>query len=373
MHVLHVVLGLEIGGLEAFVLDLSRAYQDSVRSTIVCLRGRGEIMEKDTKHATILYLEGPENFSWALVRQLITLIRRESVDIVHTHNPGPHLYGALAGRLSGRPVIHTKHGRNYPDDPRKVILNRVATMLTHRIIAVSQDAEQVCSTIESVPKHKLTTILNGTDIEAFAPAPATGALKRELAIAETTTVIGIVARLSRVKNHKLLFRSIKILKDEGVDTALVVVGDGVLAEDLSQEVRDLDLQSTVFFLGARGDVHRLYPEFDIFVLSSISEGVSLTLLEAMSCELPVVATRVGGNPEVVDDSVTGYVVGEDADEIAGALRSLIVGADAGTKRREMGQRGRQRVIDTFSMDKTASAYLEEYRGLLKHSAAADKP
>ena len=360
VRVLHVVLGLEIGGLEAFVLDLTRAYRDNVQSLIVCLRGQGAIMAKETGHVEIRYLDGSENFSWALVRELASIVRRENIDVIHTHNPGPHLYGALAGRLTSVPVLHTKHGRNYPENRRKVLLNRVVTMLTDRIIAVSRDAEQVCREIESVPQKKLRTILNGIDLAQFVPREATGSLRRELGIAAGTPIVGIVARLSRVKNHPLLFRAVQCLLERGVDHALVVIGDGPLEGDLRRDVEELGLTDTVHFLGARSDVAELYPEMDVFVLSSRSEGVSLTLLEAMSCELPVVATDVGGNPEVVVDGVTGFIVSQEADALAGALETLIGGDDARTVRRQMGVEGRKRVASHFSMDATAAAYYDEY-------------
>jgi len=371
VRVLHVVLGLEIGGLEAFVLDLSKAYRKNVSSTIVCLRGQGKIMAKDTAHANIVYLDGPENFSWGLIRRLQQLIRSESIDIVHTHNPGPHLYGALAGRLCGKPVIHTKHGRNYPDNRRKVLLNRIATILTHRIIAVSRDAEAVCREIESVPRAKLRTILNGTDLEEFVPKAQTGDLKTKLGIPPETPLIGIIARLSRVKNHKLLFRSMQKLAALGVDAALAVVGDGPLEQDLHQSVEELQLEDTVHFLGARSDVGDLYPEFDVFVLSSLSEGVSLTLLEAMSCQIPVVATRVGGNPEVVEDGVTGYIVDESEESIAAALAALLAEEGAAEKRTAMGKMGRKRVAEVFSMEMTANSYLDEYRQLVSKRSERD--
>lgn len=370
MHVLHVVLGLEIGGLEAFVLDLTRAYAGTVTSTIVCLRSKGAIMAKDTSHVNIVRLDGEEAFSWALVWKLCALIRREQIDVVHTHNPGPHLYGALAGRFCGKPVIHTKHGRNYPDNRRKVYFNRLVTMLTQRIIAVSQDAEAVCRDIESVPARKLRTILNGTDTRIFSRRSGGHDLRRELGLDDDIPIIGIVARLSRIKNHSLLFRSALELSRRGVRYLLVVVGDGPLEHDLRNEVVQLGLQDTVRFLGARSDVAQLYPQLDVFVLSSISEGVSLTLLEAMSCELPVVATRVGGNPEVVDDGVTGFIVEETPNGIADALERLVGSEDCASLRRSMGQAGRSRVEARFSMEQTAAAYMEEYRELIGGNGVA---
>lgn len=364
MRVLHVVLGLDIGGLEAFVLDLSRAYSANVTSIIVCLRGHNQVMAEGVEHVKIVYLDGPDKFSLALVNRLAKLIRSESIEIVHTHNAGPHLYGALAGRICGKPVIHTKHGRGDPENRRKVSLSRMATMLTDRVIAVSYNAELVCSEIESVPSAKVKTILNGTDATAFKPQTSSGALRRTLAIPIETPIIGIVARLSNVKNHSLLLRSVRELIERGRKAALVVIGDGPLDRELKAEANMLDLNAVVHFLGPRTDVTELYPQLDVVVLTSRSEGISLTLLEAMSCERPVIATRVGGNPEVVIDGVTGILVEQDVNAIASAFESLLFREDSDKKREDMGKHGRERVLSTFSMDATAQAYLEEYTQLL---------
>lgn len=362
---MHVVLGLDIGGLEAFVADLCEEYAQDVESLIVCLRGDGDAIPP-IAGARVVFLNGSEGFSLSLAYRLARLIRRENIDIVHTHNPGPHLYGALAGWFSLKPVIHTKHGRNYPSRRKKVWLNRVATAFTDRIVAVSKDSELVCREIEGIPARKLCTILNGIDISRFSPKARNPDFRRELGIDAGVPVVGIVARLSRVKNHRLMFRSVAELKRRGVAIALCVVGDGPLREALHQSVADLELGDEIHFLGGRTDVPTLYPEFDVFALSSSSEGVSLTLLEAMSCQLPVVATNVGGNPEVVVDGVTGFLVEQSEAAIADALEALLTGEDAAQLRSRMGIAGSQRVQSKFCMRTTAAAYLAQYRKLLAH-------
>ncbi|MEM1145507.1 MAG: glycosyltransferase [Pseudomonadota bacterium] len=363
IRVMHVVLGLNIGGLETFVADLSSHYSDSVESLIVCLRGPQSTF-KEVPSAEVIFLNGPDKLSLSFVRRLASIIREREIDVVHTHNQGPHLYGALAGRLTGRAVVHTKHGRNYPKRKKKVWLNRVATLFTNRVIAVSEDSSRVAREIERVPERKLATILNGIDTEKYVPRPSTGTLRAELGLEPDTPLIGIVARLSRVKNHPLLFRSMLEFKRQNLPLALCVVGDGPQGKALHGLVDELELQDSVFFLGAHSEVELLYREFDVFVLSSTSEGISLTLLEAMSCALPVVATRVGGNPEVVIDNATGLLVGEDHEQLADALRTLTVAEGCAQRRREMGEKGRERAMKVFSMDQTARAYVNEYNSLL---------
>ena len=366
MRVMHVVLGLNIGGLEAIVLDLARTYADSVTSIIVCLRsGTGAV--PDNHGARIIELNGPDAFSLSLVRRLTKIIREENIDLVHTHNQGPHLYGALAARLCGRPTLHTKHGRNYLNRREKRQLNRIGGLLSNRVVAVSEDAANVCREIGSIPERKLCTIVNGVDPSKFVPVKGGTELRQQLCIADGVPIIGIVARLSGAKNHGLLFESMAELRSWGIDASLCVVGDGPLRDQVHARAAELDLGGCVHFLGARKDVDKLIPQFDVFALSSITEGVSLTLLEAMSCEVPVVATRVGGNPEVIEDGVSGLIVEQQAAAMAHALAALLQGSAAKERRRAMGKAGRERVLRLFSIENTAKAYLYEYGNLLPGS------
>lgn len=369
MRVLHIVLGLQIGGLERFVLDLVSASEKAVVSTVLCLADPETDPQIDGSLRIIRWNKA-SGLQPRLALQIAKLVRQEKIDIIHTHNPGPHLYGALAGVISRRPVVHSKHGRNYPGNKRKVWLNRIASALSRRIVAVSADARAVCMEIEKTPDHKVITILNGIDTNRYHPAAEKKAgLRESWAIPSGTLLIGIVARLSSEKNHALLLEACALLKQRRLTFELAIIGDGPLRPELERMSRDLDLSSFVHFLGARADVALLLPMLDVFALSSTTEGISLTLLEAMSCGLPVVATAVGGNPEVVIDGETGFVVPLDATAMANTLQQFATDEDNTNLGLRMGRAGRERVLAKFSLSRAAAEYDSLYREVLEEASA----
>lgn len=361
---LHIVLGLQVGGLEKFVLDLTDCYSDRVQSTILCLNDPVAAYKIKTKTKVVRWQKG-EGLTLALVKDIVKLIRADGYNIIHTHNPSPHLYGALAGFLAGVPVIHTKHGRNAPGNFKKVLLNKIAAFFTQRVVAVSVDAADVCRNIERISSAKVITILNGVDTQRFSPGEDSG-LRIEIGQTEDIPIIGIVARLSTEKNHFLLLDACKLLSEKGTGFHLVIVGDGPLRNELRERVSELHLETEVTFLGMRQDISTLIKAFDVFALPSKTEGISLTLLEAMGCCIPVVATKVGGNPEVVDDGVTGYITSLDAQDFASKLDCLLNNSDL---RIQMGLAGRKRVMDRFSLSRAAENYIAVYRELLKFDHA----
>lgn len=357
INVLHIVLGLQVGGLEKFVLDLIDKYPPNIKPYIVCLEKKGEL-GRHFENLDIIELNKSPSLSFKTVMQLVSMITKLDIDIIHTHNPGPHFYGAIAGFLARKPVIHTKHGRNYPADGKKVWLNKISSYFTDKVVAVSQNAADVCLEVENINSSKLEVILNGIDTNIFAP--------RKCEAEDNKPVqIGIVARLSAEKDHQTLLGACKLLSTQKADFHLDIIGDGPLRGVLESSVKSLEIDKYVSFCGTRHDVPELLRKLDIFVLSSISEGISLTLLEAMATRLPIVATNVGGNPEVVVDCETGYIVPPgNPEEMANKLLLLIKDENL---RIQMGEKGRERVVMKFSIDETAQQYEKLYYSVLKRN------
>lgn len=354
--IMHIVLGLQIGGLENFVLNMIANNSKDFNPLIVCLEGKGHLGE-NFDLVPVYELAKQPGISWRTVIQLVHMIRQNNIQIIHTHNPSPHFYGALAGMLTRCPVINTKHGRNYPTEKKKVWLNRFATLLSNKVVAVSQDAADVCIEIEKIPPSKVHVILNGVDTRLFCPSES----------AKTDGLqpiqVGIVARLSAEKDHKNLLQASQYLAEKGACFHLNIIGDGPLRNELEEDVNSLGISSHVTIMGMRRDIPELLKKMDIFVLSSTTEGISLTLLEAMATGLPVVATRVGGNPEVVVDGSTGFLVPpKDPVCMAEKLFQLVRNR---TLRDEMGIQGRRRVLEKFSLTETVRAYEELYYTVLK--------
>ncbi|KYF65791.1 glycosyltransferase family 4 protein [Sorangium cellulosum] len=373
--VAHVVLSLNVGGLERVVLRLlERTARDRFAPVVCALQEPGALAEELARlDVPLVVIARRPGLDPGLPVRLSAWMRREGIGLVHTHNPGPHLYGALAAGLAraaglagggggggGPRVIHTKHGRNYPKQKRKVLVNRLATALTDRVVAVSDDARAVALEVERVDPAKVVTILNGVDTEVFRPGDA-GAARARLGVPAAGYHVGCVARLSPEKDHATLLAAFARLREVRTDAHLTLIGDGPVRPALEQQAARLGLAGAVTFTGTRGDVAELLAAFDVFALASLTEGISLTLIEAASAGLPIVATRVGGNPEIVQEGETGLLVSPGAPEtLAAALEAVAVRED----RAAMGMRGRARMIERFGMDRMIRAYEALYAEVL---------
>lgn len=357
--VLHVVISLKTGGLERFVIDLIKANINDFDQCVVCLEMAGELSK--LCQADIISLNMLPGLHLGIAWDLAKIIKKKKVDVIHTHNEKAQLYGGLAGLLTNVPVVHTKHGKN-DLDWRAIVRNNITARLCCKLVAVSRDAAQECINDEKIPSVKVLTILNGVDTDQYFQSKDRVESKRLLGFGEGTLVVGIVARLAQVKDHATLFKACRILFESDLNFKLMVVGDGPLRGNLEELADTLGICSRVIFTGMREDIAELMQAMDVFVLSSISEGISLTLLEAMACCLPVVATHVGGNPEVVEDGVTGFLVPAQQPELlADKLRILITESEL---RLKMGVAGRQRIVNFFSLSTTAAKYSDMYFTLL---------
>lgn len=369
--VAHLVLSLNVGGLERVVLRLlERTARDRFAPVVCALEEPGALAEELARlDVPLIVLPRTRGLDPGLVVRLAAWMRREEIRLVHTHNPGPHLYGALAAGLAraaslprggGPRVVHTKHGRNYPGSRRKVLVNQVASALTDRVVAVSDDARAVALEVERIEPAKVVTILNGVDTDVFRPGDAAAARAR-LGVPASGYHVGCVARLSPEKDHATLLTAFARLRGARPDAHLTLIGDGALRPALEAQAARLGLDGAVTFAGMRGDVAELLPAFDVFALASLTEGISLTLIEAAAVGLPIVATRVGGNPEIVREGETGLLVPPGAPEgLAKALEAVAARGD----RAEMGLRGRTRVVERFGVDRMARAYEDLYDEVL---------
>jgi sugar transferase (PEP-CTERM/EpsH1 system associated) len=359
--VLHIVNSLEAGGLERFVLDIIKATSNEYKYVIVCLDRHGEL---DTTGCTaeILSLDLQPGLHLNVMSRIKTIAEQRNVVLINTHNWKSQFYGMLTGKLCKIPVVHTKHGR-YDEDLRSKIRNNLAYRLCDKVVAVSKDAALQCVQVEKVPETKLVTILNGIDTAAFSPEKQPEKSKTALGINSAIPVIGIVARLAQVKDHATLFAACQIIHKSGINFRLLVVGDGPLKQNLVDLAESLGISEIVVFAGFQQNIPDLMRAMDIFVLSSISEGISLTLIEAMACELPVVATAVGGNPEVVVEGLSGFLV--PAKNHAAMAEQILQLLNNPELRQKFGKFGRQYAIDHFSISRAGKQYSLVYQTVLQ--------
>jgi glycosyltransferase involved in cell wall biosynthesis len=348
IRVAHIVPGLAIGGLEKMLVDFARRCDPArFHQSFIAVGENGPVgAELAALGMQVTALRKDAGFRPSMWFTLAGILRRDGVDVVHTHNNAGLFYGVLAARLAGsHRIIHTRHGVE-PVSRKAMALLPFIAELTDHIVCVSRDnAELACR--EGMPVRRLVTLLNGVDVESFFPhgpcidGPAL-----------------VVARLSPEKDIATLIRAIAAAHAQGKAIRLDIAGDGTCREELRALATSLGLESAVRFLGQQQDVPGLLRAASLFVLPSITEGISLTLLEAMATGLPVVATAVGGNAEVILDGVTGRLVPPgDPQALARAMIDVL---ERPTESSAMGIMGRQRVVEHFNVRRTIGQYQELY-------------
>jgi len=303
-------------------------------------------------------------FDVTLPPRLAWILMRAHTNIVHTHNPQPLIYGALASRLAGARAVHTKHGAN-PDTGRRLLLRRAAARLASAYVAVSSLTAEVARANREVPERKLHTIANGIDLSRFHPDfDARAQIRAELGIPASAWVAGTVGRLAPEKDQALLIRAAAPLLSH--ERRLILVGDGSERASLEAQVAALgDRARFVHLAGARRDVPRLLAAFDAFALSSRTEGLPLVIPEAMATGLPVVSTAVGGIPGVVVEGETGFLVASgDEAALRERLERLALDRALGE---DYGRRGRALALERYSAERMVRDYLALYRQILGRS------
>lgn len=354
VRVVHVLLTMDVGGLERVALDLCRLVDPTqFDCRIICVRQAGAMAPLARANGVPLEALGARGALSGILR-LARQLRRLRPHVVHSHNPGSHRVAVPARLVARAPVlVHTKHGRNSPDDPRAVATNRRLARLTDVIVAVSQDAAEVAAEIEGISAAKVRVIHNGVELgEPLSPSLWASCPPRAIT----------VARLDPVKDQATMLHAARKVADARPSFKLDIVGDGPSLGGLKALANSLGLTSTVSFLGYHQDVRPLLLRPQIFLLSSVSEGIALTLLEAMAAGLPAVATDVGGNREVVLDGFTGYLVPpRDPEALAAKVLALL---DDPVRLQAAGAAARARVALHFDLRATASRYADLYLRLV---------
>jgi len=298
-------------------------------------------------------------------------LRWERVSLLHCHQYTSFFYGALASVFSpATRVLFTEHGRGYPDivSLKRKLANRVLVRLADGMTCVSNAVKQALVTLEGMPAERIEIIYNGVDTQRYAVSALPQlALRADLGITGEKLIVGTVGRLDPVKDHSMLLRAFASVHARIPRAHLVIVGDGEMRHTLEQLARALHIEHAVSFLGFRSDVPRLLGLYDVFALSSHNEGMPVTILEAMSAAVPVVATAVGDNPYVVVDGITGIICPpENSASFADALTSLL---EDPIKRQRMGDAGRQRVLREFTTERMANNYWHVYEMLTRRGRA----
>ena len=314
-------------------------------------------------------LAGRFNLQW--FRACLRLLRKERVALIHAHEFSAILCGWIMAKLAGIPLVATVHGKNYFSEKlrRRVVYRFVSRQGT--MITVSHDLKRfVCDKV-GVAEKRVEVIYNGVAPALTVTDEETQKCKAELGISGCYPVLGVVGSLYIVKGHGFLLEAMPELLRRWPRARLLVIGRGELEVALKEQVEQLAIGTNVHFLGMRQDVPRLLSVLDAFVLPSLSEGLSLALLEAMACGKPVVATRVGGNPELIDHGRTGFLVQpEDAKDLAAYLVKLLSDPKM---MQQFGRQAAERVGQHFSVGQMVDQYNDRYASLLSvHNSVMSK-
>jgi sugar transferase (PEP-CTERM/EpsH1 system associated) len=371
--IVHVIYHLAVGGLENGLVNvINRMPGDRYRHAIITLNDYTDFRNRIKNPNVEVYVlrKRPGKDLW-LYGKLWRLLRRLKPDIVHTRNLSTLEY-QLPALVAGVPYrLHGEHGRDIDDldgTSRKYqLLRRLFRPMIHRYIALSLDLKRYLQEQIGVPEGKISHICNGVDTEKFTPtsARAKSVLPGDFSTADKI-VIGTVGRMEAVKDQITLVHAFVRLVQEhpgGRESLrLIMIGDGALREPVRSILEAAGLAEIAWLPGEREDVPDLLRAMDVFVLPSLAEGISNTILEAMASGLPVVATDVGGNHELVDQDITGLLVPRgDPAALAAAIRVYVDNPDL---RRLHGANARKHSEDEFSLDTMVRHYQDIYDELL---------
>jgi glycosyltransferase involved in cell wall biosynthesis len=361
--VMQVALSLSPGGTERLVIEISRRLAQRRPVVVCCLDEPGTWADELTRAGIeVLALSRRPGFRPSLSVRLARLARARGIGVLHCHHYSPFVYGGLAALLArGLRVVYTKHGRlsDAPPTRKRLWVNPWLDRLPATVCAVSEDLKRHMMA-SGFSGQRIRVVYNGIE---SGTTPTDGDRRRAraaLGMEPSSFVVGTIARLDPVKDLMTLINGFETLA-AGHDAArLVIVGDGPERPALEARARATGLGARIHFAGHRDDARALLAGFDLFVNCSTTEGVSLTILEAMAAAVPVVATRVGGTPEVVIDGCTGILApARDARALAGAMSTL---AAAAGRRSALGAAGRARVEQHFTLDRMVGDYERLYGG-----------
>jgi len=369
-RILFVVDDFSEGGAATVIFDLiSGLDRERFIPVLGCLDGVGVLGERlRDMGIKVVFLDRQPGLDIGLMGRIRRLIREEKIHLVHAHQYTAFFYTSLASLSGGfRTIIFTEHGRIYPDyvRPKRVIVNKLVVPLISQVIAVSRSVQESLMTYEKIPGKKIDIIVNGVRPEKFQLKGAGKEIRKEFGVSQQETVIAIIARLCDYKNHENLIRALAIAHLKNPQITLLIIGDGPLRQELETLSEQLGLNDKVLFTGVRHDVPQILNAVDIVALCSYYEGTSITVLEAMAAGKPVIASRIMGNCDVVEDQKTGLLVStDDLEEIAAAITRL---ADSPALRREMGQAGYQKCLKYYTVEQMVDKYEILYGRILGKS------
>ncbi len=363
IRVMQITHDLAIGGLQRVVVSICRNIdRERFSVSVLCLRAKGELAhELETMGVPVFLLpQKPYGTDYFSFLKVASILRREGTEVIHSHNKQPFLDGTMGSLFAGSRfrIVNTEHGRTYPDKRRYLLAERVASHFVYRIAAVSDKTRQDLMTYQKISSKKIITVTNGIDGELFDKKIDREVKKKDLGISGRYPILGIGARLVREKGIEYLLEAIPELRKQYPRILLLIAGTGPCEDKLKRMTITLGITDQVSLIGARMDMPELLKVFDLYVLPSLSEGMPLSLLEAMAARCPIVATNVGGVPDIITNGYNGMLV--DPCDIKALAKAIldIMGDDE--KRKHFCERGRLLYEQKYSAAAMTRSYEKLY-------------
>ncbi len=377
----YIINSLGYGGVEKYVVDLvNHIDKEKFIPIIFCLQQKGPLRDSIKRKMTIYEIGKRKGNDPILPIRLGRLFRQEDIAIVHSNNWSTFAESVVARWIARAPVmVHIQHGLEMNDAEAKSKIkrykrNRIRQILSHftdQIVVVSNATKEFVCGEWGTSEKKVRLVYNGVDLSYHKNVGKDKRnIRNQLGIEKDDLIIGSVGRLMRVKNYTCLIKAFGRVSANTRKVKLLIIGDGPEREELTSLIRELNLGDQTILLGHRPDVKELLTAMDIFVLSSISEGVSIALLEAMACSLPIVATNVGGNPEVIETNKSGLLANSNDPEALSSAIDMLIADPA--RRKDLGKNARVRVEERFALRRMVDDYERLYLKLYNKKTNAMK-
>lgn len=357
LRVMFVNTSLQVGGAETLLVNLVRRMdRERFAPEICCLKEKGALGEMLADELPVFSDLLGSKYDLRIVGRLTRLFRQRRIDAVVTVGAGDKMFwGRLAARRAGVPVVASAlHSTGWPDGVGR--LNRLLTPLTDMFIAVAEPHARYLVERQRFPVEKVCMIPNGVDVDRFRPQPADPQLRRAIGLPNDAPVAGILAALRPEKNHSMFLEVAARVLTQIPAAHFLVIGDGTERPHLERRAAELAVAERVHFLGTRPDIPDLLALVDVLLLTSLNEANPVSILEALSCGKPVVATRVGSVPETVIDDENGYLVESGSVDAMG--RRVVELFRDPPLAAALGAAGRRHVVEHWSVERMVEGYEE---------------
>jgi len=363
ISVMHITYDMRIGGTEMVIKNIIEGSDSSLfEMSIFCIESplgpfADDLLNQGIKIDTHARQPG---FDLSLIKAIRQHIKGNHIDVVHCHQYTPWIYGVIAAIGTQTKVIFTEHGRFYPDSSswKRKLINPLLNRFTAATTAISAATKDALVNYENFPAKSIEVVYNGIAPLAYDEQEVTR-LRKHYLIADNERCLGTIARLDPIKNHAMMLKAFKQVIDAGIVAKLIIVGDGEERQNIETLIKELDLSTQVILTGYEAKPQALLAMMDIYLLSSLSEGTSMTLLEAMSLSKPCVVTDAGGNPEIIQHKLNGLVTANDnASEFAQAIIELAKSDELNVA---MGKASFSRFLQIFSATTMCQKYQQLYQ------------